>query len=1111
MDPGSRRLVDGDSTSEFSGGGFQGAKAAEEIGPQQTNSASAELPSGSGFVPHDPPAIPDHELLQCIGRGGYGEVWLARNVFGTHRAVKIVHRGAFANERPFEREFTGIQKFEPISRSHDSQVDILHIGRNDHCFYYVMELADNAGPDQTRVGSEAGRCQGDKTSDASQTENLRKRQTPVLEIPPVGVSHPSWGTGTSPQLQAPSDYVPRTLKLELSRHGNLPVSECIEIGISLTTALAHLHKHGLVHRDVKPSNVIFVNGVPKLADIGLVTGFDATISCVGTVGFLPVEGPGTPQADLYALGKLLYEISSGKDRLDYPEPTLLTELPDRQQFLELGEIIKKACARSSADRYQSAEAMQADLLLLKAGKSVRQAHNLERRLKLMTRIAIGITAALVLGVVPYWLAIKEARHARLAEADANDKLWNLYRSQARASRYGHPVGWRFEALDYLKKAAQMRPSLDLRNEAIAYLAAPDLHLIKQWDGLLVPCGTVDFDFEHRRYVRSDSQGGLSIRSLENDREQFPLSGSGAPASSELAFSPSGRYLLAGYAPGFDGYSCKVWDLETHQAVLSLTNFLFRGGTFSPDEATIALGQGIEPTAPGTHQTGIIHLYDLAAHAESWSIPVPLLPYDVRFGPTGGRVAVSVGGKTVLLLDTISGKVVCKLEAPDNIRTLACPDGKRLAGAAGDARVYVWDWETTNRPTESFVGHDVAVMNVQYSSDGNWLASAAWDGTFRLWDSLSKKQILSAPLTATFFRHSRDGRLWGHQLGGKRLGIWEAATEREVCNLRNIATPQALAKCSAVSPGTELLAVGYEKDGVRIWNLHSHRAVAWLPIGTTYDLKFAGPGGDQLFTCTDTGLQEWPLAVNGDDKLTLGQARQISRSGAVLNLSFDQLGRSACIQNGKVHMFDAAYYESQPPVAAAFPFNQVATSFDGTLIAAWGWPANEFQIWNRLEHRLVKTFPGVGGGQAALSQDGQYFAFGDGHGYQVVRVGSWAPLLSIRKETDFQLYALAFSPNGNLLAISCAPATVILLDTQTWREVARLEAPEPRPVVALNFTSDSSRLIATCNAQTVQVWDLSLIRRELATMHLDWDLPPYPDLVEEENSLSVAALPTSIGR
>src|SRR5215471_14136175 len=89
--------------------------------------------------------VPDHELIRVIGKGAYGEVWLARNIFGEYRAVKVIWRREFGEEdRPFQREFEGIKRFEPISRSHPSQLAILHVGKNEQagCFYYVMELAD---------------------------------------------------------------------------------------------------------------------------------------------------------------------------------------------------------------------------------------------------------------------------------------------------------------------------------------------------------------------------------------------------------------------------------------------------------------------------------------------------------------------------------------------------------------------------------------------------------------------------------------------------------------------------------------------------------------------------------------------------------------------------------------------------------------------------------------------------------------------------------------------------------------------------------------------------------------------------------------------------------
>src|SRR5450755_2674353 len=107
--------------------------------PSEENAA----PPGEPFAPSPAPVISDHVLLRLIGRGAYGEVWLARNAIGTLRAVKIVHRQSFERADHFEREFKGLLKFEPISRSHAGLVHVLQIGRRDAegYFFYVMELA----------------------------------------------------------------------------------------------------------------------------------------------------------------------------------------------------------------------------------------------------------------------------------------------------------------------------------------------------------------------------------------------------------------------------------------------------------------------------------------------------------------------------------------------------------------------------------------------------------------------------------------------------------------------------------------------------------------------------------------------------------------------------------------------------------------------------------------------------------------------------------------------------------------------------------------------------------------------------------------------------------
>lgn len=293
------------------------------------------------------PHVPNHEMVRSIGRGSYGEIWLARSLTGTWRAVKIVDRRTFESDKAFQREFEGMAKFEPISREDLGFVDILHVGRDEagDFFYYVMELAD------------------DHLGDAC--------------IDPV-------------------NYVPKTIKTELSRRSRLLADECITIGLSLTKALEVLHRHGLVHRDIKPANIIFVGGVPKIADIGLVAA-SGQDSYVGTEGYVPPEGPGSMQADIYSLGKVLYELAMGKDRMDFPAVnTEIADLPDKVTLLRLNDVLLRACANNCRERYKTAEELHDDLIRLRDGEPLGE-HVRRRR-----PIIAALAGLLVLGTAGFY-------------------------------------------------------------------------------------------------------------------------------------------------------------------------------------------------------------------------------------------------------------------------------------------------------------------------------------------------------------------------------------------------------------------------------------------------------------------------------------------------------------------------------------------------------------------------------------------------------------------------------------------------------------------------------------------------------------------------------------
>jgi serine/threonine protein kinase len=308
-----------------------------------------------------PPPIPEHELILPIGSGSCGVIWLARNALATFRAVKIIRSESSRSHPSFQSELNGVLKFEPVSRLHDGLVDILQVGGGDTAgyFYYVMELADDIN---------------------------------------------------SGQLIIPERYVPRTLAHDLQYRGRLPIGECVRNGAAIASALGFLHRHDLLHRDIKPSNIIFVNGFPKLADIGLVSKISKPGSHIGTVGFIPPEGAGTAQADIYSLGKVLYEISTGRDRNDYPQlPAALADTAEDRDLVNFNKIVLNACRADTGRRYQSAEELLTALVSFQFSRYDPRKEK-ARRLSLKLVSAGGLLLAAVVIALSVWRLIWLLKH-----------------------------------------------------------------------------------------------------------------------------------------------------------------------------------------------------------------------------------------------------------------------------------------------------------------------------------------------------------------------------------------------------------------------------------------------------------------------------------------------------------------------------------------------------------------------------------------------------------------------------------------------------------------------------------------------------------------------------
>ena len=210
------------------------------------------------------------KLLSRCGSGAYGDVYYCEDISGRKMAVKIVSKSKLGDA--WERELRGVVNYRRITENASGLLQIYHVEEDDETFFYTMEAADSA------------------------TEN---------------------------------GYSPDTLAVRL-KNGPLPQESVFEILSAIFAGVKAIHDAGFAHRDIKPDNILFVGGVPKLGDIGLLSSLTTSVTQIaGTMDFLPPElrsEDGSTSSDqlsrkrndLYAFGKVIYCSITGQSPHDWP-------------------------------------------------------------------------------------------------------------------------------------------------------------------------------------------------------------------------------------------------------------------------------------------------------------------------------------------------------------------------------------------------------------------------------------------------------------------------------------------------------------------------------------------------------------------------------------------------------------------------------------------------------------------------------------------------------------------------------------------------------------------------------------------------------------------------
>jgi WD40 repeat protein len=668
------------------------------------------------------------------------------------------------------------------------------------------------------------------------------------------------------------------------------------------------------------------------------------------------------------------------------------------------------------------------------------------------------------------------------------QLWVSYLAQARALRFSGHAGRRFESLALLRRASRIHPSLELRNEAIACLALADLQAGKPKQSTEQPPETssLAFDPNVERYARSDGQGNISIRRVGDDHETIFLPGPGYPAWG-IRFSPDGRFLAGKYHPSAQENPnwLQVWDVRRGKMVLNTRADL--SGTaiaFTPDSHFVAIG----------HAEGPIYGYELASGKRVKRLTAGPPAGQIAFDPEGRKLAVSgLQPPTVQIWDVTTGKVVRELAHPRGVNGIAwSPDGRFLATACADFNLYIWNMATDQAPTV-LSGHDAEPTLLAFSHGGDLLASVGWDGRVLLWDSSSGRLLVESPGNdAATPQFSLDDRVLGVAKQGPKIQIWEVAKGHECRTLLGHQGGKGPWSVDFSLDGRLMASAG--ADGVRLWDVDGAREVQWLPIGDTSSAVFH-PGDGSLITSGGGGLHRWPIKRDTGrlaEGLRIGPPQTLGLPGQPDRCCLSADGRSVAVAYHSHAYVLQAESPSQKVLLSGQPgLTFVSMSPDSKWVATGTWHgSNDVTVWDAQRGNRVHRFPVGGDASVAFSPDGRWLVASPAEGYRFWEVGSWRPGPHLRSDSE-RWGPMAFTRDGQVLAIAYSPRLVKLISAESGREFATLEPASPRSIAWLCFSPDGSQLAVASDTHRIQLWDLRLIREQLAAMRLDWDLPPYP--------------------